>query len=151
MKLFIQSDSDVRLTASDRTILNILQTGNWVQGELNADLKPHGITLTQFNVLRILQEMYPDTLSCNDIRNRLLERGPDLTRLLDRLEKRGLIVRSRSKRDARSREIGLTEEAVLLMHKLSDSVDRSLRAVLRGLSIDERRLLSSLLERMRTA
>ncbi len=64
-------------------------------------LNPHDLTGTQYNVLRILRGAEPDGLLCRGISERMISHDPDMTRLLDRMEKRGLITRERQKDDRR--------------------------------------------------
>jgi DNA-binding MarR family transcriptional regulator len=149
MKLYLQSGSESLMTATDRTILNILQTSRWIQSQFNETLAPFGITLSQFKVLRIIEHHHPEPMTCGEIRNAMLERGPDLTRLLNRLERRELVSLGRSKSDARSRQVRLTDTAISLIENVAGHAERASRNVMRGLSIDERRLLSDLLERLR--
>lgn len=83
-------------------------------------LKPHGLTPTQYNVLRILRGARPDALACGDIAARLINREPDLTRLLDRLEKLGFTARCREKQDRRIVRVSITTAGLDLL-KLIDA------------------------------
>ena len=75
------------------------------------------LTNTQYNVLRILRGSHPAKLACSDIAERMIERDPDVTRLIDRLATRGLVTRSRSRRDRRVVEVGLTDKGLMLDRK----------------------------------
>src|SRR5882757_2818909 len=86
-------------------------------------LKPYGLSPTQYNVLRILRGAGKDGLSCKDVGARLLARDPDITRLMDRLEKRGLLTRDRDKRDRRVVTHCLTKEGLALVNELDRPVD----------------------------
>ncbi len=86
-------------------------------------LKPYGITAAQFNVLRILRGAEPDGLCRNELRERMLTRMPDVTRLLDRMEDAGLVERAREGDDRRKVRTRITPKARRLVDKLDDIVD----------------------------
>jgi DNA-binding MarR family transcriptional regulator len=99
--------------------LNIVRTHHVLSDGFERILKPHGITGTQYNVLRILRGAEPDGLCRNEVRERLLNRMPDATRLLDRMERAGLVVRSREGEDRRMVTTRITREG----RKLVDDLD----------------------------
>ena len=84
-------------------------------------LKAEGLSPNQYNVLRILRGS-PDGLPCGEIGNRMITRDPDITRLLDRLEKRELIVRSRDARDRRMVMAAITPTGMELLAGLDEPV-----------------------------
>src|ERR1051326_7902839 len=81
--------------------LNLVRTADLLSQRLTDILKPYSLSATQYNVLRILRGAGEDGVSCKDVGNRLVTRDPDITRLMDRLETRGLIYRDRDKEDRR--------------------------------------------------
>ena len=81
--------------------LSVIRTGAMLLDEVEQFLKPYGITATQYNVLRILRGSEPNGLCRNELRDRMLTRMPDMTRLLDRLEEAGLVGRARLDEDRR--------------------------------------------------
>lgn len=132
------------------SLLNVVVTASWMNGEMNAALSPHGITQAQYNVLRILRGQHPKCYTCSDIGSRLLDRTPDVTRLLVRLEQRGLIERERAEYDRRVVEVTISEAGLALLAELDAPVREATRRIGRHLSDDEHRQLSALLERLRT-
>ena len=132
------------------SLLNVIVTASWVQGEINAALAPHGVTHSQYNVLRILRGKHPECYTCSDIGSRLLDRTPDVTRLLVRLEQRGLLHRQRADYDRRVVEVRLSETGLALLAELDEPVREAGRRIGRHLSDEEHRTLSDLLERLRT-
>ena len=90
--------------------------------ELAQLLKPHGLSATQYNVLRILRGARPELLSCGEIASRLIAKDPDLTRLLDRLAGLGWIERSRGQADRRVVRAGITAEGVGLLKSLDGEI-----------------------------
>ncbi len=96
--------------------LNLIRAHELLLGEVNRFLKTHDLTIQQYNVIRILYvRAGEDGLPCLNIAERLLNRVPDITRLLDRMEKRGLVSRARSARDRRVVLTRLTDKG----HKLA--------------------------------
>lgn len=81
--------------------LSIIRTGSLLMDEVEQFLKPYGVTATQYNVLRILRGAEPEGLCRNELRDRMLTRMPDMTRLLDRMGDVGLVARSREDDDRR--------------------------------------------------
>jgi DNA-binding MarR family transcriptional regulator len=105
----------------------------------NEDLSP-----TQYNVLRILRGS-PDGLPCGEIANRMITRDPDITRLLDRLEKRGLISRWRESKDRRVVLGRITPNGLKLLTRLDQPVEEAHRKQLGHLGKDRLRALAGLL------
>jgi DNA-binding MarR family transcriptional regulator len=85
-------------------------------------------------------------LACSDIMERMIERDPDITRLVDRLETRGLVKRSRSRQDRRVVEVGMTEKGFALVRGLDVHVQRLPKALLGHLGVERTRQLATLLE-----
>lgn len=104
------------------------------------------LTTHQYNVLRILRGSHPAKLACSDIGQRMIERDPDITRLVDRLETRGLVKRSRSRQDRRVVEVGITDKGLVLVRGLDAHVQRMPKALLGHLSVERLGQLRSLLE-----
>src|SRR6476660_7789469 len=88
------------------------------------------LTLHQYNVLRILRGSYPEGLPSGEIANRMIARDPDVTRLVDRLERRGLVTRGRRHEDRRVVEVRITDKGQTLLRSLDDQVDRFPRNML---------------------
>ena len=89
------------ISLREEALLNVVRTSATMTDELEDLLKARGITNTQYNVLRILRGAEPDGLCRNELRDRMLTRMPDVTRLLDRMEEAGLVARSRDNEDRR--------------------------------------------------
>ncbi len=111
-------------------------------------LKAAGLSGPQYNALRILRGASPEGLSCGDIAARLIARDPDITRLLDRLEKRGLVTRFRETGDRRVVKTRITEAGQQLLASLDAPVDAEHRRQLGHLG---REKLGALLELLKSA
>ena len=131
-------------------ILNVFATASYVSGEMTATLAPHGVTQAQYNVLRILRGRHPERYTCSDIGCRLLDRTPDVTRLLERLEGRGLVRRQRAEHDRRVVEVEITDAGLALLGTLDGPVAETTGRLGGHLTEAELETLSGLLERLRT-
>ena len=88
------------------------------------------LTLHQYNVLRILRGSHPTALPSGEIATRMISRDPDITRLVDRLEKRGLVARIRGRQDRRVVEVAITDDGLGLLRTLDEHVERFPRNML---------------------
>ena len=101
--------------------LELLRTTDLLTRRLVHVLKAEDLSSTQYNVLRILRGA-PEGLPCGEIANRMITRDPDVTRLLDRLEKRGLISRNRETKDRRMVLARVTGEGLELLERMDSPV-----------------------------
>jgi len=106
------------------------------------------LTNNQYNVLRILRGSHPNRLACSEISDRMIARDPDVTRLVDRLSKRGLVSRARGKQDRRVVEVGITEKGRELLKSLDPHINRMPQAVLGHLGGAKLKQLGDLLEQV---
>lgn len=142
------------LAASDRSeeaqraVVNMLRVADQVRRRLAETIEPRGITGQQYNVLRILRGAHPRPLATLEIGRRVLERTPGITRLLDRLERKGLVERRRHDRDRRQVLCSITDDGLELVRSLDEPVRDANVEALRTLDRDELRRLSELLERV---
>ncbi len=112
-------------------------------------LKAEDLSSTQYNVLRILRGA-PEGLPCGEIAGRMITRDPDVTRLLDRMEKRGLISRARDSRDRRMVQARIAPEGLKLVNRLDEPVQKIHRKLLGHLGKERLRALAVLLAAART-
>jgi len=126
------------------TFLELCRTADAVSRRMPDVLKAEDLSANQYNVLRILRGA-PDGLACGEIGNRMLTRDPDITRLLDRLEKRGLIARSRENRDRRMVVARITPLALETLGRLDEPVREAHRRNLGHLGRERLRELNRLL------
>src|SRR5499433_2563857 len=114
----------------------------------DADLliKSYGLTGTQYNVLRILRGAGADGLPCKGIGNRMISRDPDMTRLLDRMEKRQLITRERQSEDRRVIKTRITPAGLEILKKLDGPVDELHKKQFRHLPVSKLKALAEAIE-----
>ncbi len=137
-------------TPAHEAVLNVVATDAWISGELSGALSSFDITRAQYNVLRILRGGLPEPYTCSDIASRLLDRMPDVTRLLARLEASGLVSRQRAEHDRRVVEVSITEQGLALLARLDAPVEAAIERMTTHLSNRELATLSSLLDKLRT-
>src|ERR1700689_1385304 len=146
MQEAIQLDQRRRLAHPEETaFLDLLRTTDMLSRGLIAVLKQEDLSATQYNVLRILRGA-PQGLPCGEVANRMITRDPDVTRLLDRLEKRGLISRSRETTDRRTVMARITSEGLKVLARLDEPVQVAHRRQLGHLGRERLRALTELLE-----
>jgi DNA-binding MarR family transcriptional regulator len=129
--------------------LNLGRTEALLQEGIERVLRPYGISGTQYNVLRILRGAGTNGLCRNEIRDRLVNRMPDVSRLLDRMEEAGLVVRERDATDRRLVSTTLSARGHELVESLDGPVAEAHQRQLGHLREDELRTLVQLLTRVR--
>jgi len=125
--------------------LNVMRTADVLSQGAEALLKPYGLTGTQYNVLRILRGAGPGGLACGEVGGRMVTHDPDITRLLDRLESRGLTTRTREKTDRRVITTRITPAGLALLKRLDGPVAEGHRKALAHLGKARLRSLAALL------
>lgn len=131
-----------------RAILNVLYTAYWFKSQTSAALKPFGITIEQFNALRILKGKHPDAMCVKDIASRLIERNSNVPRIMDKLVQKQLISRSTSTQDKRETLHQLTDRGLERLEKMSQRIEQLDNEVL-GIDEAEAKTLHMLLEKSR--
>ena len=131
-----------------KSMINLIYTYNWVVYRMKALMDKHGLTTQQYNILRILRGA-EDPLACGEISERMVRRDPDLTRLLDRMETRGLVARERGIADRRVVLSRITDEGKALLASLDEPVDAALEQALAHVPKKRLELLLELLEEVR--
>lgn len=149
---FMNIEEEIKQTkfrnVQQKTILNILFTSNWIQNKQKDFFEPYGITGQQYNILRILRGQHPNQISGAEIKNRMLDKNSDVSRLLDRLIGKNLVVKSQCPKDKRASDISISEAGLDLLLKLDEAID-SQESQLMSLSPEEASTLSSLLDKSR--
>src|SRR6202166_4368976 len=133
----------------EAAFLDLLRTTDMLSRGLVQVLKTEDLSGTQYNVLRILRGS-PEGLPCGEIASRMITRDPDITRLLDRLEKRGLISRCRETKDRRMVMARITPEGLKLLARLDEPVQAAHRKQLGHLGRERLRALTGLLREARS-
>lgn len=136
-------------TLEDEAMVSLQRTADQLQRRLSDMLKPRGLSPTQYNALRILRGAGDGGRACSEIAERMINRDPDITRLVDRLERRGWVARSREGRDRRVIITRITAAGLDLLRGLDRPIEEFNRKLLGHLGEQSLRNLLTLLEEAR--
>ncbi|GAA3933202.1 MarR family transcriptional regulator [Chitinophaga oryziterrae] len=132
-----------------KVVVNLLYTGNWLRDALGTNLKAHGLLPQHYNALRIIRGKHPEPLSAGSIKEVMLDKASDVTRLLDKLEKLNFIQRRLCPHNRRKMDINITTQGLLLLDQLDEPMDGFYKDLIERLTEDEAKTLSDLLDKMR--
>ena len=136
-------------TPAQEAALGLVRTADRLRRHFSAVVEPFGITVQQFNVLRILRGARPDALPTLEIAERMVEQTPGVTRLLDRLEAKQLISRQRCPEDRRQVLCAITPAGMTLLDTLDDPIRKAHQQAIGVLPVAAQRQLIGLLDRVR--
>jgi len=139
------------MPSASETVATLMRAADLARRHMNAVVEPHGLTLQQFNVLRILRGGGSDGLPTLEVAERMVEATPGITRLLDRLEKKELIRRHRCPNDRRQHLCWITPKGLALLQKMDSAIARTHDETLKGLRSKDRVAFTRLLGAMRAA
>jgi len=131
-----------------KALVNIQHTYNYVIGKVNDQFKVFGVTRQQYNVLRILRGQYPGHASILIIRERMLDKMSDASRIVERLRLKGLVSREFGSKDKRSVEVTITTSGLNLLKQMDSEVNK-LENLLSHISPDEIHNFNTLLDKIR--
>ena len=152
MRRGLQAELKQKLPFTSReqeAYLALLRTADALQSSMESKLKEFGLTGTQYNALRILRGAGPDGLPCSEIGERMITHDPDITRLLNRLEQRGLVARTRDQHDRRVIYGKITPAGQKLLREMDGPVEKYGRALLRYVSQPQLQKLIDVLDVIR--
>ncbi len=128
-----------------KALINIKYTANWLDTLGNEILKPYKISIQQYNILRILRGA-DKSITVNTIKDRMIQKSPNATRLMDKLCDKNLIERIRCENDRRVVYIKISEKGLKLLNTINiDEFDNQMNAI----TEDEAKLLNKLLDKIR--
>jgi DNA-binding MarR family transcriptional regulator len=133
----------------EEALLNLARTSEVVQQRMSEVLKPHQLTATQYNVLRILRGAGSEGVTCSQAGERMVTHDPDMTRLFDRLEARKLIERERSREDRRVVITRIARKGLELVNSLDEPLNMKLKEQLGHIGKEKLRQLIDILEELR--
>ena len=131
-----------------KLIVNLIYTGNWINEKELILFKQYDLTGPQYNVLRILKGQYPQPAKVNLIIERMLDRMSNASRIVDRLERKGLVLRKQCKNDRRAVDVIITEKGLEVLDKIDTKIDWW-ESSYTNLSLQEARQMNSLLDKLR--
>lgn len=129
--------------------MSLMRTAHLIQRNYSRIVEPYGLTIQQYNVLRILRGAGEPGLPTLEIGERMIEQTPGITRLLDRLEAKAMVKRERSSNDRRQVFCWIAPAGLALLAKIDDPIEHGGEEAFAGLKEDEIRALIGQLERLR--
>jgi DNA-binding MarR family transcriptional regulator len=133
----------------EEALIALQRTADQLHWRMSEMLKAHGLSPTQYNALRILRGAGAEGRACSEIAERMINRDPDITRLVDRLERRGLVARSREGQDRRVITTRITPAGLDLLQSLDRPIEDFNRKLLGPMGEPQLRKLIQLLEAAR--
>ncbi len=130
-----------------KALINIIYTHNYLISKMNPVFKQYGITRQQFNVLRILRGQHPEPATINLIKERMLDKMSDASRIVDRLKKKKLIEKTRNSIDKRAADIVISKKGLALLKTMDPESDKFNKLI--TLSDREAASLNNLLDNLR--
>ena len=136
-------------TNLEKAVVNLLYSYNWLRDHSQDIYKPYGLKMQHYNILRILKGKHPKMISPGEIKEVMLDKAPDLTRLLDKLVDMKLVSREICPENRRRMDISLTEKGIVLLKEINIKQDELRREIAERLNEHEAAELSRLLDKMR--
>lgn len=131
-----------------KLVVNLIYSSNWLSSQIKEFLKDYNLTPQQFNILRILRGQYPGSANINLLKERMLDKMCDASRMVERLRIKGLIKKKPSEKDKRNTEIIISKNGL----KILDEIDKQtefFNGLLQNLSPKEAKTINKLLDKMR--
>ncbi|TZF85004.1 MarR family transcriptional regulator [Pedobacter sp. BS3] len=131
-----------------KAIVNVLYTNNWITQQLKKRLAKYHVTLQQFNILRILRGQYPKPATINLLKERMLDKMSDASRIVDRMIQKDLVTRCTNKFDRRAVDIIITEKGLKILETLDEEMTGT-DIIGNNLTIEDATRLNFLLDKFR--
>jgi len=148
MKLEDEINQEQFLNHNHKTLVNLLYTHSFLINKMAGFFKSRGVTRQQFNVLRILRGQYPDSANLNLIKDRMMDKMSDASRIVERLRKKKLVSRKQSRADRREVEIAISSKGLDLLEKMDEEI-KVIYKLFDSLTDDELQTLNHLLDKFR--
>jgi len=132
-----------------KVLVNLIYTGNWVRDEQMKVFKQFDLLPQHYNVLRIIKGHMPTPIAPKDIKEVLIDKAGDLTRLLDKLEKKGFVKRNLCPSNRRQMDISMTDKGFEVLEKMQAPLQTFTDKIQACISADQAESLSNLLDQLR--
>lgn len=133
---------------NQKLIINLVFTNNWLMEKIKDLLASEDITMQQFNILRILRGSHPQPLSTLTIRERMLDKMSDTSRIVDRLVLKGLVSKKTCPTDKRLVDISITTVGQSVLEKV-DAKEKMMTGIISSITLDEMKTMNQLLDKIR--
>ena len=131
-----------------KAVVNLVFTASWLEGQQTQFLKPFGISIQQYNVLRILRGQHPKPATVKLLIERMIDKNSNASRLVEKLKKKGLVERTACAEDRRRVDVRISSAGLKLIDEINEEMDEGQREVIQ-LSDEEALQLSNLLDKLR--
>ena len=131
-----------------KLLINLLYTGNWLYHKNKKFLKTYGLSPEQYNVLRILRGQHPKPSTVNLLNERMLDKMSNVSRLVEKLRLKNLVIRKECPEDRRQVDVMITKKGLSLLKEI-DQYSAQMEKPLKKIEEDEARALNTLLDRLR--
>ncbi|PIZ05932.1 MAG: MarR family transcriptional regulator [Flavobacteriales bacterium CG_4_10_14_0_8_um_filter_32_5] len=148
MKIEKEIKQDKFHSEYQKLAINILFTSNWLNSTTTKTLKPFGISSQQYNVLRILKGQSPNSISVNNIMERMIDKMSNTSRLVEKLRQKELIERVICEKDRRQVDVKITKKGIELLEKVKTEMN-SFNLLTETISEREAKIINKLLDKMR--
>ncbi|MEK6152545.1 MarR family transcriptional regulator [Flavobacteriaceae bacterium 3-367] len=128
--------------------VELLSTHSWYMHQLKAVLKPYDISPAQYNILRILKGAKNRPVSASYLKEQVIDKGSNITRLIDKMEIKKWVTRSLCETNRRQMDIDITQEGVNVLNKVTKEIDQLIK-VLYSISEEEAEVVSEILNKIR--
>lgn len=133
-----------------KLMVNLILTSTRIEEKFDEIISQYSITATQFNVLRILRGQQKKPVTVSLVKERMIERNSDVSRIIERLVQKGLIKRTENQSDRRQKDVIITQAGLKLLNKI-DSCESEMDQLLQALSKEEAKSLNNLLDKLRSS
>lgn len=131
-----------------RMVSNVVYTGHWIKTQFDAYISPFGLSSPQYNILRILRGAN-GWLRMQEVRDRMVEKSPNATRLCDKLEQKALLIRQRNDEDRRIVSLQISEEGLRLLAQIDEKVKGKEMQFFDNITAEEAKIVNEILDKMR--
>lgn len=131
-----------------KLLINVLYTASWLNGLQNSIFKDHKLTPQQYNAMRILRGQYPETASVNLLKDRMIDKMSNVSRIIDKLKAKDLVTRKTCKHDRRQVDVKITEQGLKLLEVIDEQMEEWEKN-LHTISVKEAESLNTLLDKWR--
>ncbi|MEJ8801450.1 MarR family winged helix-turn-helix transcriptional regulator [Pontibacter sp. H249] len=135
-------------SAHQKAFINVVYTSGWLQQQQASLFKPYGITLPQFNILRILRGQHPEPATVSLLIDRMLDKTSNASRIVDKLEAKGLVTRKQCPSDRRTVDVLITDKGLALLSEMEGMAGGEVTGI-KNLTDEEALQLSNLLDKIR--
>jgi DNA-binding MarR family transcriptional regulator len=132
-----------------KMVINLLYTASWLEVQHQHMIKPYGITMQQYNILRILRGQKGQPLSVNELISRMLDQNSNASRLVDKLYQKKLVDRTICPKDRRQVEVRITDAGLDLLKEIDEPMN-ALESLTCGISEKDAALVNDILDRIRS-